>query len=78
MIRGHPPLFGSLDKSLGGSDRQPKLWVSRILRVLSGAILVATGLFQLTGLKKLGMTHYGSPFAFLMHEWGDGVAGAII
>jgi len=46
--------------------------------MLSAAILVAAGLFQFSGMKNACMTQCRSPFAFLMHEWRDGAAGALI
>lgn len=46
--------------------------------VLSAAILVAAGLFQFSGLKNACVTQCRSPFAFLMHEWRDGPAGALM
>ena len=45
---------------------------------LSAAILIAAGLFQFTPLKEACITKCRAPFAFLMHEWRDGAAGALV
>ena len=44
---------------------------------LSGAILVAAGLYQLTPFKGACLTHCRSPLGFLMSHWRDGPAGAL-
>jgi predicted metal-binding membrane protein len=46
--------------------------------MLSAAILVAAGLFQFSGMKNACVSKCRSPFAFLMHEWRDGAAGALL
>jgi predicted metal-binding membrane protein len=43
---------------------------------LSGAILIAAGLYQLTPFKGACLTHCRSPLGFLMSHWRDGTAGA--
>ena len=43
---------------------------------LSGAILVAAGLYQLTPWKGKCLTHCRSPLGFLMTNWRDGARGA--
>jgi predicted metal-binding membrane protein len=45
--------------------------------LLSGPLLMAAGLYQLTPLKDLCLAHCRSPFGFLMTEWRDGPAGAL-
>ena len=45
--------------------------------VLSGAILVAAGLWQFTPLKQSCLRHCRSPLHFLVHGFQPGVAGAI-
>src|SRR6202011_5167701 len=43
---------------------------------LGGAILVATGVYQLTPFKGACLMHCRSPLGFLMSHWRDGAAGA--
>lgn len=44
--------------------------------VLAGGLLVAAGLYQLTPLKQVCLTHCRSPFDFLLNRWLDGAGGA--
>jgi predicted metal-binding membrane protein len=44
--------------------------------VVSGIILAIAGLYQLTPLKQVCLSHCRSPIGFFMTEWRDGVAGA--
>jgi predicted metal-binding membrane protein len=44
---------------------------------LSGAILIAAGIYQLTPFKSACLTHCRSPLGFLMSHWRDGAAGAL-
>ena len=44
---------------------------------LSGAILIAAGVYQLTPFKCACLTHCRSPLGFLMSHWRDGLAGAL-
>jgi predicted metal-binding membrane protein len=44
---------------------------------LSGAILIAAGVYQLTPFKRACLTHCRSPLGFLMSHWRDGKAGAL-
>jgi predicted metal-binding membrane protein len=46
--------------------------------VLSGAILVAAGIYQLTPLKGACLTQCRSPLGFLISNWRDGTAGALL
>ena len=43
---------------------------------LSGPLLIAAGLYQLTPLKRACLTHCRSPASFLAAHWRKGVAGA--
>jgi predicted metal-binding membrane protein len=45
-------------------------------RLLSGAILVAVGAYQLTPWKNRCLTHCRSPLGFLMTNWRDGTMGS--
>ena len=45
---------------------------------LSGAILVAAGVYQLTPFKGTCLTHCRSPLGFLMSNWRDGTIGALL
>jgi predicted metal-binding membrane protein len=44
---------------------------------LSGGILIAAGVYQLTPFKGACLTHCRSPLGFLMSHWRDGTAGAL-
>jgi predicted metal-binding membrane protein len=44
--------------------------------VLSGAILVAAGLYQLTPLKHMCLRHCRSPLQFVLGRWRNGLGGA--
>lgn len=46
--------------------------------VLSGATLVAAGIFQLTPLKNMCLKHCRSPLSFLLTDWREGVWGAFV
>ncbi len=45
---------------------------------LGGGLLVAAGIFQWTPLKRVCLTACRSPMGFLMTEWREGRAGALI
>jgi predicted metal-binding membrane protein len=44
---------------------------------LAGAILIGAGLYQLTPLKNVCLTHCRSPIDFLMTHWRSGATGAV-
>jgi predicted metal-binding membrane protein len=44
---------------------------------LSGALLVAAGLYQLSSLKRACLAHCRSPAAFLSEHWRNGMTGAL-
>ena len=44
--------------------------------MLSGAILVAAGLYQLTPLKHMCLRHCRSPLQFVLGRWRNGLGGA--
>jgi len=44
--------------------------------VFGGVLLVSTGIFQFTSLKKACLNHCRSPLGFLLNEWKDGKSGA--
>lgn len=45
---------------------------------LSGALFLAAGLYQWTPLKEVCLTRCRSPMGFVLTEWRDGAAGAVI
>jgi len=45
--------------------------------MLSGALLIAAGLYQLTPLKNACLTHCRSPASFLARHWRPGASGAV-
>ncbi|MFO1084185.1 MAG: DUF2182 domain-containing protein [Reyranellaceae bacterium] len=44
--------------------------------LLAGGLLIAAGLYQLTPLKQVCLSHCRSPFDFLVNHWRDGAGGA--
>jgi len=44
---------------------------------LSGCLLVAAGLWQLTPMKKACLTHCRSPLSFILNRWRPGGVGAV-
>lgn len=46
-------------------------------RWAAGAAVVAAGVYQLTPLKRICLSHCRSPLHFLLHGWHDGTAGAV-
>ena len=47
-------------------------------RSLGGGLLVAAGVYQMTPLKRACLTTCRSPVSFLMTEWREGHAGAVV
>ena len=45
---------------------------------LGGALLIAAGVFQWTPLKHACLNHCRSPLSFLMTDWREGTAGALV
>ncbi len=48
------------------------------VRVLSGSLLLMTGAYQLTPLKRTSLRHCRTPLGFLMTEWREGTGGAFV
>ena len=46
--------------------------------VLGGILLLAAGVFQWTPLKYACLRHCRSPMGFILHEWREGSAGALL
>jgi predicted metal-binding membrane protein len=46
--------------------------------LIGGVVLIAAGLYQLTPLKNVCLTHCRSPLNFIMHRWKEGYLGALI
>ena len=44
---------------------------------LGAAVLIGAGIYQLTPLKRVCLTHCRSPIDFVMHHWRRGFAGAL-
>lgn len=55
-------------------------WVNPMLvstsAVLTGVLLLIAGSYQFSSLKRICLSRCRTPFAFLLGEWRDGVAGA--
>jgi len=49
----------------------------RLIPVLGAAVVTAAGIYQLTPLKSVCLTHCRSPFDFVLNHWHDGPAGAL-
>jgi predicted metal-binding membrane protein len=45
--------------------------------IVAGAAIVAAGVYQLTPLKRICLTHCRTPFTFVMHHWREGRLGAL-
>jgi predicted metal-binding membrane protein len=45
--------------------------------MLGGALFVAAGLYQLTPLKRMCLSHCRSPFDFVINHWRSGARGAV-
>lgn len=54
----------------------PKLQEYKSL--MGGGALIAAGLYQLTPLKNVCLTHCRSPLYFIMHRWREGYLGSFI
>lgn len=46
--------------------------------VIGGSALIIAGLYQLTPLKNVCLTHCRSPLHFIMHKWREGYLGSLI
>ncbi len=46
--------------------------------LIGGAVLIVAGLYQLTPLKNVCLTHCRSPLHFIMHKWREGYLGSLI
>jgi predicted metal-binding membrane protein len=46
--------------------------------IIGGVLLIGTGLFQWTPWKRSCLNHCGSPLSFLLGEWREGRAGALV
>ena len=49
----------------------------RLAPVLGGIVVMTAGIYQLTPLKLVCLTHCRSPFDFVLNHWRDGTAGAM-
>ena len=63
-------IIGHLDMSFPNLHKYSSL--------IGGAALIAAGLYQLTPLKNVCLTHCRSPLHFIMHRWREGYLGALI
>ena len=45
--------------------------------IVAGAAIVAAGIYQLTPLKRICLTHCRTPLTFVMHHWREGRLGAL-
>ena len=45
--------------------------------LLAAGLLIAAGLYQLTPLKEVCLSHCRSPFDFVINHWRDGASGAL-
>ena len=49
----------------------------RLAPVLGAAVVIAAGIYQLTPLKSVCLTHCRSPFDFVLNHWRDDAEGAM-
>jgi predicted metal-binding membrane protein len=49
----------------------------RLIPVVGAIVVIAAGIYQLTPLKSVCLTHCRSPFDFVLNHWRHGTAGAL-
>jgi predicted metal-binding membrane protein len=49
----------------------------RLNPILGAIVVIAAGIYQLTPLKSVCLTHCRSPFDFVLNHWREGAAGAL-
>jgi predicted metal-binding membrane protein len=49
----------------------------RLTPMLGAVVVIAAGIYQLTPLKSVCLTHCRSPFDFVLNHWRDGASGAL-
>ena len=49
----------------------------RLVPLLGAIVVIAAGIYQLTALKSVCLTHCRSPFDFVLNHWRAGTAGAL-
>lgn len=49
----------------------------RMTPILAAVVVIAAGIYQLTPLKSVCLTHCRSPFDFVLNHWRDGASGAL-
>jgi predicted metal-binding membrane protein len=49
----------------------------RLVPLLGAIVVIAAGIYQLTPLKAVCLTHCRSPFDFVLNHWRDGAIGAL-
>jgi len=49
----------------------------RLTPILGAIVVIAAGIYQLTPLKSVCLTHCRSPFDFVLNHWRDGPSGAL-
>jgi predicted metal-binding membrane protein len=49
----------------------------RLVPVLGAVVVIAAGIYQLTPLKAVCLTHCRSPFDFVLNHWRNGTSGAL-
>lgn len=49
----------------------------RLPPVLGAIVVIAAGIYQLSPLKSVCLTHCRSPFEFVLNHWRDGASGAL-
>ncbi|HAH66221.1 MAG TPA: metal-binding protein, partial [Rhizobiales bacterium] len=59
-----------------GTDMDPAAMMSSRSLLLSGTLLIAAGLYQLTPLKAACLKHCRGPAEFIAAHWRPGVLGA--
>jgi predicted metal-binding membrane protein len=49
----------------------------RLTPILGAVVVIVAGIYQLTPLKTVCLTHCRSPFGFVLNHWRDGGVGAL-
>jgi predicted metal-binding membrane protein len=50
----------------------------RLTPILGAVVVISAGVYQLTLLKFVCLTHCRSPFDFVLNHWRDGASGALL
>ena len=61
---------------LGDELADHSMWVMDNAARIGGGLLIASGIYQLSPLKRVCLSKCRSPFDFILHSWRDGYVGS--